>query len=656
VAAGRPDRARPGAPAPGPRSLRTSLKGAPVPPAPHSGAARARTPTAVATGLLAVAALSLLVPKLLLASFYGRLWIQLSAAELVAVLVQDAAVAVAVFAAASACLRTRSRAAHLLCAAASLVLLAVLLLDARVREMWLRPTDFALMSYGWSNRSDLRSGLDLFFNHGAGWGMTFRRALVVLLAAHALVWVALLGLARRRGSDPAPAVPGRWWRAALAPVAVLALVAASPAGGRHRYRMHENILVNPIAAVLRPARHGAKGTGRAFEQPPRPLAAALATPRLVLKDVPRFRNVVIVFLESVRWRDAGAEDDSSPHPTLRRLAREGLVARCYAPIPHSSKGYYAVLTGRYPYPGIEMRESMKFSRPSFIRGLRERAGVRTYAFTSMHFGFENTGGLLDALGIDTRFELTDLQGAAAPDESTSSFGGGDASLYERAAEQLASRPGRFLAVLMPVAAHYPYAYPGKPATEGATHDAYLKALVWSDEALGILLRRLEERDLLADTLLVLVGDHGESFGEHGALVHNSSLHEEEVTVPLVFWSSDGRLRHRGVLAARQIDVAPTIADLLGLEGDDTPVQGESILRVPALRPAYLSTFFDDLGLAVVEPPRKYLFHPTSDELVEFDLAADPFERAGTAVAGERKAAIVERLRAFQAHQRNAFED
>lgn len=30
-----------------------------------------------------------------------------------------------------------------------------------------------------------------------------------------------------------------------------------------------------------------------------------------------------------------------------------------------------------------------------------------------------------------------------------------------------------------------------------------------------------------ETLFVLVGDHGESFGEHGVIVHNSSLYEEE---------------------------------------------------------------------------------------------------------------------------------
>ena len=54
---------------------------------------------------------------------------------------------------------------------------------------------------------------------------------------------------------------------------------------------------------------------------------------------------------------------------------------------------------------------------------------------------------------------------------------------------------------------------------------------------------LRERKLLDDTLVVIVGDHGESFGEHGSYVHNNSLYEEETTVPLIFWSVDGRLRH-----------------------------------------------------------------------------------------------------------------
>jgi arylsulfatase A-like enzyme len=171
--------------------------------------------------------------------------------------------------------------------------------------------------------------------------------------------------------------------------------------------------------------------------------------------------------------------------------------------------------------------------------------------------------------------------------------------------------------------------------------------------LGTMLEAFEAQALLNDTLVVLVGDHGEAFGEHGVFVHNSTVHEEEVVVPLVFWSADGRLRHSGVVEGRQIDVAPTILDLFGLTDDATLVQGDSLLRA-AGRAVYLSTFFDDLALGLVEAGLKYVYEPATDEIRAYDLTADPDEARPRVVHGEQKRDIVRRLRAFQAYQRETF--
>jgi phosphoglycerol transferase MdoB-like AlkP superfamily enzyme len=440
---------------------------------------------------------------------------------------------------------------------------------------------------------------------------------------------------------------------------VLALPLALFAAGGERYRMAENVLVNPLIRWLAPGprpQHDARPED--FDQDPKSAPARSLGRRRLLSDVQPFQNVILVFYESVRWLDLQLDRPDTACPNLARLAREGLFSRSYVPVPHSSKAYYSVLTGRYPYPGIEMRETLAFSSPSFVRSILEHApGTRSLALTSMHLAFENTDGLLQSLGLEERLDLEALSrryGAVV--EQRSSFGGDDAVLYDLATRYLAERPGPFVAVLQPLGAHYPYEYPGKPPTQGSDYAAYRAALAYSDTLLGKLVELLGQRGLLQDTLLVVVGDHGEAFGEHGVYAHNSSLYFEETAVPLLFWSSDQRLRHPELILSRQIDIGPTILDLFAIEDDTQPVQGRSLLRSDGLLPMYMSTFFDDLALGLVAPPYKFIYEPATDQLQRYDLFEDVLDRHPAPVTGPEHERVVRALRAFQAAQRASFDE
>lgn len=604
-------------------------------------------PGALVLGLIA---LSFVVPKLLLVDFFRALWLTLSPTDLLRVCLQDLAVAVLVLAALDALLASARPRRFAVAALVSTALFALTLLDTRVRQVWLRPTSVELVEYGLTEGSALGSGLQLFFNLRSGWAMTFRRALVLLTGGHVLLW-GVLALVARRGVSVTP-VRGRRRLLAGSLVTVGLVVLAARAGGRYRYDLQDHMFtrlaVRPLRAPV------ARAAAAPFDQAARPAREVLRGDRLILRDSPPFQNVVIVFLESVRWRDFAGPD--GPMPVLRRLAREGLVSRCYASVPHSTKGYQAALSGRYPYPGIEMRETFALAQPGLLRALHERKGLETFAFSSLSLAFENTGGLLRSLGARHLFETADLaREAGVVLGAHSSFGSEDGPLYHLAARRLAAARAPFAAVFLPSAAHYPYEYPGKPEGEGPTHAAYLRALQETDRLLGDLVARFTAAGLERDTLFVLVGDHGEAFGEHGLTAHNSSVHEEEVTVPLVLWSADGRLAQREPLApSRQIDVAPTVLDLMGDTTAPLPVMGVSLLRTLGRPAAYLATFIDGVALGLVDPPLKYVYEPAADQLAVYDLEADPAERQPRRPTGEERARVVERLRAFMAHQGEAF--
>jgi phosphoglycerol transferase MdoB-like AlkP superfamily enzyme len=604
--------------------------------------------------LVVCAASLLLLPKLAVVHFVNEtLWGQIEPAGVVLVALQDVAVAALVCAALLWLARFGQFASLQLAMAVTGFLLLVLMIDARARELWLKPTDWSLVSYAIVHFRDLLSGMDLFFNYPSGWGLSFRRLLFFVGLTYFVLWALIAKLARRQRSERNLVTRAQSLRYA-APIALTPLlIGISLQAEGVRYHMNDNIVVRPLVELFA-GRKATDETAKRFEQKPAALALRLGGERSVLPGVRPFRNLVLVVYESVRWRDVNLDAEDGPAPTLRRMAREGMWSKSHVSVPHSSKAYYAVLTGRHPYPAIEMREVAKLEQPSYLRALRDQLGVKTYAFSSVFLGFENMGGLLRAIGIDVRRETGDLLAAAGRSAiNASSFGAQDGPLYELSAAELARAGGPFAAILFPLAAHYPYACPGHD-NEKPDHDAYVNCLAYSDGLMAKMLEAFQANGLMQDTLFVIVGDHGESFGEHGMYVHNSSLYEEETTVPLVFWSADGRMRQGRVADSRQIDIGPTIADLFNLRSE-VPVQGVSLLRNNAAQPVYMATFFDDVALSLLEYPNKYLYEPSSGRLQQFDLNADPFERDGVTLEDpQKKAKIVQRLSAFRAYQEIEF--
>jgi arylsulfatase A-like enzyme len=84
------------------------------------------------------------------------------------------------------------------------------------------------------------------------------------------------------------------------------------------------------------------------------------------------------------------------------------------------------------------------------------------------------------------------------------------------------------------------------------------AALWGlDHATGQLLHELESRELLDETVVVLVSDHGEMLGEHGLLGHEYALYQELVHVPLI-------VRYPQVFpAGRRVEAPVQLNDLYG---------------------------------------------------------------------------------------------
>jgi arylsulfatase A-like enzyme len=107
-------------------------------------------------------------------------------------------------------------------------------------------------------------------------------------------------------------------------------------------------------------------------------------------------------------------------------------------------------------------------------------------------------------------------------------------------------------------------------------DAYDGAINYVDEHIGQLVAALEERGLMKNTILIVTSDHGESFGEHGLLMHLNGLYRETLHVPLiVVWPGQLPEKQRRSAPVSLTALPATVLELAGL-----PDQGS--FPVPSL--------------------------------------------------------------------------
>jgi len=215
---------------------------------------------------------------------------------------------------------------------------------------------------------------------------------------------------------------------------------------------------------------------------------------------------------------------------------------------------------------------------------------------------------------------------------------------------------------------------GADAALSATDKQQLRSLydaelAWVDENIGRLLEGLKAQGRLEHTLIVVTGDHGEEFFEHGRYGHRNGLSEQTLHVPLIVWGPG-----LGVPAGRVVadpvaiyDILPTLIDYAGLP-EEPGLYGRSLRplveggSLPARPLSAALTYFPrepvgyyELyravavnGLKLVSKVRvrwspdaeRDLAGDTiegSEQVQVFDLAADPLEQHDLAASQEAQA-------------------
>ncbi|HEY1912950.1 MAG TPA: sulfatase-like hydrolase/transferase [Vicinamibacterales bacterium] len=315
---------------------------------------------------------------------------------------------------------------------------------------------------------------------------------------------------------------------------------------------------------------------------------------------PSALNLLLVTLDTTRADRIHAYGfDGIATPNLDRLAREGvLFEEAVAPAPLTLPAHSSIFTGKFP----------------LAHGVRDNGGFfldereTTLAERLQAHGF-STGGFVGAYVLDRKwgvaqgfqtyfddFDLTKYQSL--------SLGSVDRPGNEVADKALAWLDGvgsrQFFGWVHFYDAHSPY-QPPEPFKSRYEGRPYIGEIAFVDSQVGRLLGYLDAHDLARNTVVIVMGDHGESLGEHGEATHGFFVYQSTMHVPLLIRAPFDAMGGRRVAdVVRSIDILPTAMELLSIKSGER-FEGTSL--VPLMTGAK-----KELGLAAYSEAIYPRFH------------------------------------------------
>ena len=260
---------------------------------------------------------------------------------------------------------------------------------------------------------------------------------------------------------------------------------------------------------------------------------------------PAPRNVLLVVLESVGARYMSLY--GSPYDTTPHLAAEAAHAvvfeRFYAHVGYTFCAMMPLVYSVHPGLPWMYRPGGERPMPSTLASVFKARGHRTAFISSGDMSWGGMDAMAGDAGLSEMIGPNQLTGQAE-----SSWGIDDAALVDGILEWIDKAPNAPFFTLASInQTHDPYllakdttadTFTGTERTpKPETLNRYLTALRQVDQQLGRLFEGLRSRGLADDTLVVLVGDHGEAFGDaHEVMGHGSSLFDESLRIPFVLWN------------------------------------------------------------------------------------------------------------------------
>lgn len=275
-------------------------------------------------------------------------------------------------------------------------------------------------------------------------------------------------------------------------------------------------------------------------------------------------NLVVVTLDTTRADRIGVYGAREVEtPVIDGLAREGvLFEQAVSVAPLTLPAHSSMFTGKFP-PEHGVRDNGGFflgpEQVTLAEILKER-GYRTGAFVGAYV-LDSKWGI--GQGFDTYFDDFDLSRTKAI--SLSGIQRPANEVVDKALPWMQeAKDSPFFAWIHLYDAHSPYRAPEPFLSRYKAHP-YNGEIAFADSQIGRVIAELKSRGLYDRTVVLVMGDHGESLGDHGEGAHGFFVYNSVTHVPFVIHAPFSQVQRRRVAdPVRSVDVMPTALDLLGV--------------------------------------------------------------------------------------------
>ena len=323
-------------------------------------------------------------------------------------------------------------------------------------------------------------------------------------------------------------------------------------------------------------------------------------------------------------------------PNIDRLASQGfLFKNATSQVPLTLPSHSSIFTGTYPlYNGVRDNGGFYLEPDKItLAKVLQQAGWATSAFIGA-FVLDSRWGLNQ--GFDYYFDNFDFAKYKTISLDSVQREGGEVvkAFFDWFATNSEKKFFSWLHFYDP---HTPYEPPEPFKTKYGNRmwGLYDGEIAYVDTLVGRVVDELKKKELLEKTVIIILGDHGESLGEHNESGHGFFVYDATQSIPFIIRIPSSGLKGKVIESqVENVDIMPSVLELLGLPVPKE-VQGRSILpllagkKADAERVAYSETYYPRYHygwseLKSLRTTRYKFIQAPRPEL--YDLTLDPREQ------------------------------
>jgi phosphoglycerol transferase MdoB-like AlkP superfamily enzyme len=316
-------------------------------------------------------------------------------------------------------------------------------------------------------------------------------------------------------------------------------------------------------------------------------------------------NIILIIMESFTANVTGCLNGPvQVTPELDRIAHGGILfSQFYASGDRTDKGLLAVLSGFPSQPTTSLIKYINKTEklPALPKTLKNY-GYKSTFYYGGDAEFANYKSYLVNAGFEEIIEMKDFPAS----QRICNWGVPDEYLFEKALSGIKKESNAYFITFMTLSSHVPYDVPMKPHLPGnAEETKFFNSVYYADQCIGSFIDSLEKENLLKNTLVIFVADHGSRFP--GNVGQNNIL---KYHIPMI-WYGGAINRHDTIIntISSQTDIATTLLGQLNIPSDQY-LYGKNIFSKNI---AHKTVFEIDNGFGYISDSLQYFYYNIPDE-------------------------------------------